>query len=319
MSMGGGKGGGKTSTAESRLSGGIGSRFEQEARSSRTGALGNLEGILDFGADWLGPSMGGPSNYPGSEFDRLSDPANRRFTRAEILNAYTKNDPGKGQDLERIMAGLPGDSYTLDELRGGANLGGLSFRSGGAWNSTLGELGSVSRSGGAGMGGVNKGPGGYGAALLPIAQQSVEASLQATSNAAKGLTAQAASVRGGGAANPYFQQQIARTRMLGDQATSQVPSRITEQFVQSLYPLAFGQSGPAVGAVGNGAGIGANLYGQSIGGGAAGGAANQQAMGAIGSAIAAGLMGSMGGGANFSGVSGGGSSTAPVLSSWSTT
>jgi hypothetical protein len=278
---------------------------------------------MDYGADYLGPSMGGPSNAPWGRFDTLSDPKNRKFTRAEILDAYGKNDPGKGQDLERLMKNLPGDAYTLDELRG-LSTKDLSARSGAAWNSSLGELESLAKSSGAGMGGVNKGPGGYGAAMLPIAQQAVEQSLQATSNAARGLTTQAAGSKGGGAANPYFQQQIARTRMLGDQATAQVPSQLVERFLMSSLPLAFGQAANAAAAGGNAAGIGAGLYGSNLGAQATLGAGMGAGLGALGEGIGRGYMNQSGSGANtMGGVRAGGSSTAPAPSGgggswWST-
>lgn len=286
MSSGGGKGGGKggggsTSSPDLRNLAALANRFEQEGRGTREGALGYTQGILDNGADWLGPSMGGkyrPGEGGGTE--------PRRFTRGDLIDAYARTDGGKAQDIERIFGTLP-ESFTIDDLRnasGGRDGigGGLSGRSKSAKLNVLADLEKLSRGRGSGLGGNTGGSGGYGAALLPIAQTAIERSKQATSQAVQGLTQQAASMKGGGADSPFFQRNIAQARILGDQQTSQIPSRITEQFLMNVLPLAFGQSATATQGLSSAAGIGGSL----MQGNQAAGASSNAAMGNVLSSIA---------------------------------
>lgn len=287
---GGSKGGGSKQTggsAETRQLAGMGSRFEQEARGVRTGALDQLAGILSGGVDWLGSSMAG-GNTPGQPGSLTPGQAEqpRRYTRNDLTSMMQKYDPGKVQDIGRITQGL-GEDFTLEDLRSLGNTGGLSGRSRQAWEGTLGELESTAKSGGSNLGGVSSGGGSM---FLPIAQTAIEQSRQATARAVKGMGESFAGMQGGGVSNPFAMNAMAQARMQGDQATSQIPSRIIEQYMQNVLPLAFGQSPVASQSLSDAAKINAqtDIAGQQAG--AERDKQNAKMMQAAASAIAAAAM-----------------------------
>ena len=92
--MGGKSSGGSPSGAETRQLSGMANRFEQEARPARTSALNQLAGILNYGADIMGPSMGGKgyAGQPGQGGEAPQQP--RKLTKYDLIQAYERNDPG---------------------------------------------------------------------------------------------------------------------------------------------------------------------------------------------------------------------------------
>jgi hypothetical protein len=284
MSSGGGKGGGgSTSTPEGRQLSGIAGRFEQEARPSRNLALNQLAGILSGGVDWLGPSMGGRSPTGGGERGTGQDPnagpaGPRMLTRSDVVSAYSLFDIGKTQDVDRLLGGLP-ESFTLEDLKTKADTSGLSGRSLSAWNSVLGELGTAgSQTGGTGGGGAG------GSFLLPIAQTAIENSRQSTARNMRAIDEQMASMKAGG--TPFAMNLKNQARMTGEQATSQIPSRIIEQFTTNVLPLAFGQSPTVIGGLSNAASNAAGMQQGNQAAGSAQAAQNAQMYQALASAIA---------------------------------
>lgn len=69
------------------------------------------------------------------------------YTIDDLINAYRQIDPGKVIDVNRVLSGLPNGGaggFTIDQLRGMANLQGLSNRSMTAFQSAIAELGNIS-------------------------------------------------------------------------------------------------------------------------------------------------------------------------------
>ena len=253
--MGGKSSGGSPSGAETRQLSGMSNRFEQEARPVRVGAMNQLAGILNYGADIMGPSMGGKgyAGQPGQGGETPQQP--RKLTKYDLIQAYERNDPGKASDLNRILEGMP-EEFTLEDLKK-ASAGGLSNRSKFAWDKTLSELESTYKSGGSNLGGVSSAGGSM---FLPIAQTAIERSLQSTSRNVEALKNNFGGIKGLGGDNPFAMGEIAKVKIMGDQATSQIPSRIIEQYMTNVLPLAFGQSPVAVQGLGTAANINSQNY-----------------------------------------------------------
>lgn len=260
MSMGGGKGGGGTSTPESQQLAGMGSRFEQESRGSRSRGLDTLSGIMNYGADYRYPAETGPATY----------------SKADIADVYNRYDIGKGQDINRILGDMPGDRFTIDQLRSGADKGGLSGRSKLAWEQATGELAQR---------GQRPGPGGPEGGMLPLVQTAMDRSRLAIGKTA-GQVGDQARMMGVYEGNPFLQRNLAQAGTLAQQQTQQIAPRITDQFLTNVMPLAFNQSGAAQGALSNAAKTNAQMIGANQAAGAAGGAQTMQAVGQIASIIA---------------------------------
>lgn len=93
--------------------------------------------------------------------------------------------------------------------------------------------------------------GGVGA-QIPIIQRAVEQSKEATGQALKGTSDQAAA---GGVTGPYLQSILAATRMKGEQNTSQIPTEIASNFIAGAPSLISSQQGQGLQALGQGAQI----------------------------------------------------------------